>query len=186
MTNNPSQLFSSELIDRYIGSKMKGDKEPVGTLRGFDILLLNYVLLTVTVLALAMPLPLSFNFLLHIEITAEGRRITKLDQILLNGNNIAIVRTKLDQILLNGNNIAIVSETWFFYTVETISSIGLIIILSLAVRLNQNELEWMSMQSTIFQHVVGAELIVNNENIGLQDSIPMSALCFLLGDVVVG
>lgn len=25
------------------------------------------------------------------EITAEGRRITKLDQILLNGNNIAIV-----------------------------------------------------------------------------------------------
>ncbi|KAH7517514.1 hypothetical protein FEM48_Zijuj09G0072900 [Ziziphus jujuba var. spinosa] len=37
MTNNPSQLFSSELIDRYIGSKMKGDKEPVGTLRGFDV-----------------------------------------------------------------------------------------------------------------------------------------------------
>jgi hypothetical protein len=27
----------------------------------------------------------------HSEITAEGRRITKLDQILLNGNNIAIV-----------------------------------------------------------------------------------------------
>ena len=36
-----------------------------------------------------------FGFLLLIlclsEITAEGRRITKLDQILLNGNNIAIV-----------------------------------------------------------------------------------------------
>ncbi|KAL8208405.1 hypothetical protein R6Q57_007817 [Mikania cordata] len=26
------------------------------------------------------------------EITPEGRRITKLDQILLNGNNIAIIR----------------------------------------------------------------------------------------------
>lgn len=33
-----------------------------------------------------------FSFLLnHSEITTEGRRITKLDQILLNGNNIAIV-----------------------------------------------------------------------------------------------
>ena len=30
-------------------------------------------------------------FLLCSEITPEGRRITKLDQILLNGNNIAIV-----------------------------------------------------------------------------------------------
>jgi len=28
------------------------------------------------------------------EITAEGRRVTKLDQILLNGNNIAIVSKK--------------------------------------------------------------------------------------------
>ena len=26
------------------------------------------------------------------EITAEGKRITKLDQILLNGNNVALVR----------------------------------------------------------------------------------------------
>lgn len=30
------------------------------------------------------------------EITAEGRRITKLDQILLNGNNIAIVSIGLE------------------------------------------------------------------------------------------
>lgn len=30
------------------------------------------------------------------EITAEGRRITKLDQILLNGNNIAIVSVGLE------------------------------------------------------------------------------------------
>ncbi|KAL3611484.1 hypothetical protein D5086_002504 [Populus alba] len=75
---NPSQLLPSELIDRCIGSKiwviMKGDKELVGTLRGFDVYV-NMVLEDVT----------------EYEITAEGRRITKLDQILLNGNNIAIV-----------------------------------------------------------------------------------------------
>ncbi|KAJ6905495.1 sm-like protein LSM5 isoform X1 [Populus alba x Populus x berolinensis] len=74
---NPSQLLPSELIDRCIGSKiwviMKGDKELVGTLRGFDVYV-NMVLEDVT----------------EYEITAEGRRITKLDQILLNGNNIAI------------------------------------------------------------------------------------------------
>ncbi|KAA8543467.1 hypothetical protein F0562_021038 [Nyssa sinensis] len=78
MANNPSQLLPSELIDRCIGSKiwviMKGDKELVGTLRGFDVYV-NMVLEDVT----------------EYEITAEGRRITKLDQILLNGNNIAIL-----------------------------------------------------------------------------------------------
>nr|GMD76098.1 sm-like protein LSM5 [Ipomoea batatas] len=67
-----------ELIDRCIGSKiwviMKGDKELVGTLRGFDVYV-NMVLEDVT----------------EYEITSEGRRITKLDQILLNGNNIAIL-----------------------------------------------------------------------------------------------
>ncbi|KAG6420018.1 hypothetical protein SASPL_116532 [Salvia splendens] len=76
-SNNPSQLLPSELIDRCIGSKiwviMKGDKELVGTLRGFDVYV-NMVLEDVT----------------EYEITSEGRRITKLDQILLNGNNIAI------------------------------------------------------------------------------------------------
>ncbi|KAF7149680.1 hypothetical protein RHSIM_Rhsim02G0053600 [Rhododendron simsii] len=77
-SNNPSQLLPSELIDRCIGSKiwviMKGDKELVGTLRGFDVYV-NMVLEDV----------------IEYEITSEGRRITKLDQILLNGNNIAIV-----------------------------------------------------------------------------------------------
>ncbi|RZC51435.1 hypothetical protein C5167_019878 [Papaver somniferum] len=77
MSSNPSQLLPSELIDRCIGSKiwviMKGDKELVGTLRGFDVYV-NMVLEDVT----------------EYEITAEGRRVTKLDQILLNGNNIAI------------------------------------------------------------------------------------------------
>ncbi|CAL5347583.1 unnamed protein product [Camellia sinensis] len=49
--NNPSQLLPSELIDRCIGSKiwviMKGDKELVGTLRGFDVYV-NMVLEDVT------------------------------------------------------------------------------------------------------------------------------------------
>ncbi|RXH98097.1 hypothetical protein DVH24_010422 [Malus domestica] len=70
--------YSHQLIDRCIGSKiwviMKGDKELVGTLRGFDVYV-NMVLEDVT----------------EYEITPEGRRITKLDQILLNGNNIAIL-----------------------------------------------------------------------------------------------
>ncbi|KAH6768392.1 Chalcone and stilbene synthase family protein [Perilla frutescens var. frutescens] len=82
-SNNPSQLLPSELIDRCIGSKiwviMKGDKELVGTLRGFDVYV-NMVLEDVT----------------EYEITSEGRRITKLDQILLNGNNIAIENYLLD------------------------------------------------------------------------------------------
>jgi len=71
-------VVDAELIDRCIGSKiwviMKGDKELVGTLRGFDVYV-NMVLEDVT----------------EYEITSEGRRITKLDQILLNGNNIAIL-----------------------------------------------------------------------------------------------
>ncbi|KAF8107256.1 hypothetical protein N665_0124s0050 [Sinapis alba] len=77
-SNNPSQILPSELIDRCIGSKirviMKGDKELVGVLKGFDVYV-NMVLEDVT----------------EYEITAEGSRVTKLDQILLNGNNIAIL-----------------------------------------------------------------------------------------------
>ncbi|KAK1323288.1 hypothetical protein QJS10_CPA02g01431 [Acorus calamus] len=86
MSHNPSQLLPSELIDRCIGSKiwviMKGDKELVGTLRGFDVYV-NMVLEDVT----EYHAPTQIQS----EITAEGRRITKLDQILLNGNNIAIL-----------------------------------------------------------------------------------------------
>ena len=41
MATNPSQLLSSELFDRCVGSRiwviMKGEKEMVGTLRGFDV-----------------------------------------------------------------------------------------------------------------------------------------------------
>lgn len=72
----------AELIDKCIGSRMwvimRGDKEIVGTLRGFDDYV-NMVLEDVT----------------EYEITAEGKRVTKLDQILLNGNNVALVRADL-------------------------------------------------------------------------------------------
>jgi U6 snRNA-associated Sm-like protein LSm5 len=75
---NPSHLLPSELIDRCIGSRiwviMKGDKEIVGTLRGFDVYV-NMVLEDVT----------------EVEVTPAGRVVTKLDTILLNGNNIAVL-----------------------------------------------------------------------------------------------
>lgn len=54
---------------------MKNDKEIVGTLLGFDDFV-NMVLEDVS----------------EFESTPEGRRVTKLDQILLNGNNITMVR----------------------------------------------------------------------------------------------
>lgn len=66
-------------MDKCIGSRihiiMKNDKEIVGTLLGFDDFV-NMLLEDVT----------------EYEHTPEGRRITKLDQILLNGNNITMVR----------------------------------------------------------------------------------------------
>ena len=55
---------------------MKNDKEIVGTLKGFDDFV-NMVLEDVT----------------EFESTPEGKRVTKLDQILLNGNNITMVRS---------------------------------------------------------------------------------------------
>lgn len=55
---------------------MKNDKEIVGTLLGFDDFV-NMLLEDVT----------------EYESTPEGRRVTKLDQILLNGNNITMVIT---------------------------------------------------------------------------------------------
>ena len=75
---NPSHLMPSELIDRCIGSKiwvvMKGDKELVGTLRGFD-LFVNMVLEDVE----------------EFEVSGTGTTVTHMDQILLNGNNIAVL-----------------------------------------------------------------------------------------------
>ncbi|GER55109.1 small nuclear ribonucleoprotein family protein [Striga asiatica] len=114
MATNQSQLLPSELIDRCIGSKiwviMKGDKELVGTLRGFDVYV-NMVLEDVSgldvfswktgncynVQALKSVLLIFISFTIQSEITSEGRRITKLDQILLNGNNIAIVPQTLNE-----------------------------------------------------------------------------------------
>jgi U6 snRNA-associated Sm-like protein LSm5 len=75
---SPAQLLPLELVDKCIGSRihiiMRGDKEIVGTLLGFDDFV-NMVLEDVT----------------EFENTPEGRRITKLDQILLNGNNITML-----------------------------------------------------------------------------------------------
>merc|ERR1711935_1329724 len=75
---NPTQLLPLELVDKAIGSRihiiMKNDKEIVGTLLGFDDFV-NMVLEDVT----------------EYESTPEGRRVTKLDQILLNGNNITML-----------------------------------------------------------------------------------------------
>uniref|UniRef100_A0A8C7SKS6 U6 snRNA-associated Sm-like protein LSm5 n=1 Tax=Oncorhynchus mykiss TaxID=8022 RepID=A0A8C7SKS6_ONCMY len=79
---NPSQLLPLELVDKCIGSRihivMKNDKEIVGTLLGFDDFVSVESFLLTTLLFFS-------------EITPEGRRITKLDQILLNGNNITMV-----------------------------------------------------------------------------------------------
>ncbi|RLN86411.1 hypothetical protein BBJ28_00023983 [Nothophytophthora sp. Chile5] len=55
---------------------MKGDKEFLGTLRGFDDYV-NMVLDDVT----------------EYEITPEGKREVKRDQVLLNGNNVCLVRS---------------------------------------------------------------------------------------------
>eukprot|EP01098_Paradermamoeba_levis_P014270 TRINITY_DN6754_c0_g2_i1.p2 TRINITY_DN6754_c0_g2~~TRINITY_DN6754_c0_g2_i1.p2 ORF type:complete len:110 (-),score=46.40 TRINITY_DN6754_c0_g2_i1:281-574(-) len=73
-----SQFWPLELIDKCIGSKiwiiMKGDKELVGILRGFD----DYVNMVL-------------EDVVEYEVTPEGLKTTKLDQILLNGNNICLL-----------------------------------------------------------------------------------------------
>ncbi|CAF0785269.1 unnamed protein product [Didymodactylos carnosus] len=76
---NVAQLLPLELVDKCIGSRihviMKSDKEIVGNLLGFDDYV-NMVLDDVT----------------EFETTQDGgSRITKLDQILLNGNHIAML-----------------------------------------------------------------------------------------------
>lgn len=63
---------------------MKNDKEIVGTLQGFDDFV-NMLLEDVT----------------ESEATPEGRRVTKLDQILLNGSNITMVILVLPNISFN-------------------------------------------------------------------------------------
>ncbi|XP_076649198.1 U6 snRNA-associated Sm-like protein LSm5 isoform X2 [Halictus rubicundus] len=78
VSTNPSTLLPLELVDKCIGSRihiiMKNDKEIVGTLLGFDDFV-NMLLEDVT----------------ESEATPEGRRVTKLDQILLNGSHITML-----------------------------------------------------------------------------------------------
>jgi len=73
-----SQVLPLELIDRCIGSKiwviMKNDREFSGTLLGFDDFV-NMVLEDVT----------------EYETTPQGKKTTKLNQTLLNGNNICML-----------------------------------------------------------------------------------------------
>uniref|UniRef100_A0A915DHB1 U6 snRNA-associated Sm-like protein LSm5 n=1 Tax=Ditylenchus dipsaci TaxID=166011 RepID=A0A915DHB1_9BILA len=77
-TVNPSTLLPLELIDKCIGSKiwviMKNEKEIVGTLVGFD----DYVNMVL-------------EDVVEYETTSEGKRVTKLDAILLNGNHITML-----------------------------------------------------------------------------------------------
>lgn len=67
-----------ELIDKCIGSRiqviMKNEKEIVGTLVGFDDYV-NMVLENAT----------------EYEITSDGKKKTKLEEILLNGNNVTMM-----------------------------------------------------------------------------------------------
>lgn len=83
-------ILFTELVDKCIGSRihiiMKNDKEIVGTLLGFDDFV-NILLEDVV----------------EYEWTPEGRRVTKLDQILLNGNNITMVRKTNFFTSLNAN-----------------------------------------------------------------------------------
>lgn len=77
--SNSSHLLPSELIDKCIGSRiwviLRGDKEIVGILRGFD----NYVNMVL-------------DEVTEIEDSPDGtKKITKLDQILLNGANVALL-----------------------------------------------------------------------------------------------
>ncbi|OUM69373.1 hypothetical protein PIROE2DRAFT_2670 [Piromyces sp. E2] len=73
-----SQLLPLELIDKCIGSRiwviMKGEREFVGTLSGFDDYV-NMVLEDVT----------------EYEDTPQGKKVTRQEQILLNGNNICML-----------------------------------------------------------------------------------------------
>jgi len=75
---NKSVIMPSELVDKCVGSViwvlLKGDRELIGTLRGFDVYV-NMVLSDVT----------------EYEITPQGRKETKLESILLNGSNIAML-----------------------------------------------------------------------------------------------
>lgn len=74
----PNIWLPMELIDKCIGSRiqviMKNEKEIVGTLVGFD----DYVNMVL-------------EDAVEYEITPDGKKKTKLEEILLNGNNITMM-----------------------------------------------------------------------------------------------
>ncbi|XP_046401233.1 U6 snRNA-associated Sm-like protein LSm5 [Ischnura elegans] len=78
VNSNPTTILPLELVDKCIGSRihivMKNDKEIVGTLQGFDDFV-NILLEDV----------------IEYETTSEGKRVTRHDQILLNGTNITML-----------------------------------------------------------------------------------------------
>jgi U6 snRNA-associated Sm-like protein LSm5 len=75
---NLSQFLPLELVDKCVGSRiwiiMKDDSEICGILKGYDEFV-NIVLDDVT----------------EYEMTTEGKRTNRLDSLLLNGANIAIM-----------------------------------------------------------------------------------------------
>ncbi|KAI8810872.1 hypothetical protein BJ742DRAFT_769704 [Cladochytrium replicatum] len=82
------QLLPLELIDKCIGSRiwviLKNEREFTGTLLGFDeyvIIQSDHVRNTAMVL----------ENVTEYEYTSEGRHETKLDQLLLNGNNVCML-----------------------------------------------------------------------------------------------
>lgn len=88
-----SQLMPLELVDKCIGSRihiiMRNDKEITGTLLGFD----DFVNMVGLFRSFALKTFISkvLEDVTEFETTPEGKKITKLEQILLNGNNITML-----------------------------------------------------------------------------------------------
>ncbi|VDO27597.1 unnamed protein product [Brugia timori] len=109
-SSNPSTLLPLELVDKCIGSRiwviMKGEKEIVGTLTGFDDYV-NMVLEDVveyentvdgkrveivgTLTGFDDYVNMVLEDVVEYENTVDGKRVTKLDTILLNGNHITML-----------------------------------------------------------------------------------------------
>lgn len=75
---NPQIFIPMEFIDKCIGNRMqvimKNEKEIVGTLVGFD----DYVNMVL-------------EDAIEYETTPDGKKMTKLEEILLNGSNITMM-----------------------------------------------------------------------------------------------
>jgi U6 snRNA-associated Sm-like protein LSm5 len=86
-----SQLMPLELVDKCIGSRihiiMRNDKEIVGTLLGFD----EFVNMVRSFEKHQVVNCQVLEDVTEYEATSDGKKITKLEQILLNGNNITML-----------------------------------------------------------------------------------------------